>query len=159
MTVLSLLHQVRRLYSPNVALTSKFFPAVSLPSVYQCVCLSSVFLLQTHTHIYPLKFPFGGAVSSRALCSPGCRRAVSRLIYALSSNLSALFVPLDHTASTQTNPAFVQGSLIYSDQNCTLHHKRLQDMTENTQISCLEIFSNIHFQQWAFALCLIVFLI
>lgn len=84
----------------------------------QTVICSSVFPLSTLIH---LRFSFVSAVSSRALRSLRCSRAVARLIMLYLSTSLPSFVPLDHTASSQTNPVFVQGFLICADQDCTRH--------------------------------------
>lgn len=118
------------LSSPNITLASEVFPAASLPSnVPICSPLLCLSLTLTHTLI-PLSFAFCKCCVLQSSLLPRVQRSSHQADYALSFNLSALFVPPDHSASTQTNPLFVQGSLIYSDQNCTLHHKRLRGMSE-----------------------------
>lgn len=93
---------------------------------------TNLFPSHTHTHTYPFKFSLCKCCALQSSLLPRVQQSSHQADYALSFNLSALFVPLDHTASTRINPLFVQDSLIYSDQNCTLHQKTLQGMNENT---------------------------
>lgn len=115
------------------SVTSEVSPATSSP---QCNNLFSSPLSLTHTHTqtqsmctrtrahtHPLKFSLCQCCVLQSSLLPRVWKSSHQADYALSFNLSALFVPVDHTASTKTNPLFVQAFLIYSDQNCTLHHR------------------------------------
>lgn len=81
---------------------------------------------------HPFKISFWKCCVLQSSAFPRVQQSSHQADYALSVNLSALFVPLDHTASSQTNPAFVRGFLICSDQNCTFQHECLQGGRENT---------------------------
>lgn len=93
---LSIVLTAQLLYSPDITQASQVYAAAALPSVYQYVHISShtnaVTVKHTHTDTYPFKFSLR-AVSSRALCSLGCSRVVTRLIRLyLPTSLSPLFL-------------------------------------------------------------------
>lgn len=133
--VVFLFHWAFLRFSPEITVTSEV--SSSLFPFFSLLCPS-----QAHTCMHGLAHAL--ITLSSPLLSKCCvlqsssvpreQQSSHQADYALSINLSALFVPANHTASARANPLFVHASVIYSDQNYTQHHKRLWAVTrKNTK--------------------------
>lgn len=113
---LPLSYNLNSILFPDIIYVSEVSPTVSLPLLYRSASLSlSLSLCYTHsTHTYPFKFSHCKSCVLQRSMFPRVQQSSHQADYALSFNLSALFVPLDHTSSTQTNPVFVQGFLSFT---------------------------------------------
>lgn len=133
--VIALFHWAFLRFSPEITVTSEVSSSLFL--FFPLLCPS-----QAHTCMHglahaliPLSSPlFSKCRVLQSSSVPREQQSSHQADYALSINLSALFVPADHTASARANPLFVHASVIYSNQNYTQHHKGLWAVTrKNTK--------------------------
>lgn len=110
---------------------SYFICFLSYIYIYMCAHIYTYMYVYMYVHL-PLRFPSVSAASSRALCSLGGSRAVTRLIRLyLSTSLPSLFLWATLAAPRLILSLFK--TLICSNPNWTLYLKRLQCLSENTQ--------------------------